>query len=252
MPTPFGRRGWPPGRSRRSSRPTRRPSTSLASHSSCALCKPMAMFAPTWRVLPRPAFDVETEAPCGTSVAEAREALAFWRRRLKRLRGIAAPPAPRLAAWSRAGSAASCRPSSSAGGCTRSRARSPRRSTGRAPGRRLPARRVGQERAARLGAGADARRRRRGGDGGRRSRCWRSPSSRSPSSSSDRGRPRCGLPDRGHQRLVIALVLVGIGLGERLPGRARSGRSRGGRRRQRRGRRSSRARTPASSRRSRA
>jgi hypothetical protein len=33
----------------------------------------------------RPAFDVETEAPCGTSVAEAREALAFWRRRLKRL-----------------------------------------------------------------------------------------------------------------------------------------------------------------------
>jgi hypothetical protein len=45
----------------------------------------MAMFAPTWRVLPRPAFDVETEAPCGTSVAEAREALAFWRGRLKRL-----------------------------------------------------------------------------------------------------------------------------------------------------------------------
>ncbi len=43
------------------------------------------MFAPTWRVLPRPAFDVETEAPCGTSVAEAREALAFWRTRLKRL-----------------------------------------------------------------------------------------------------------------------------------------------------------------------
>jgi hypothetical protein len=45
----------------------------------------MTMFAPTWRVLPRPAFDVETEAPCGTSVAEAREALAFWRTRLKRL-----------------------------------------------------------------------------------------------------------------------------------------------------------------------
>jgi hypothetical protein len=43
------------------------------------------MFAPTWRVLLRPAFDVETEAPCGTSVAEAREALAFWRGRLKRL-----------------------------------------------------------------------------------------------------------------------------------------------------------------------
>ena len=43
------------------------------------------MFAPTWRLLPRPAFDVETEASCGTSVAEAREALAFWRGRLKRL-----------------------------------------------------------------------------------------------------------------------------------------------------------------------
>jgi hypothetical protein len=43
------------------------------------------MFAPTWHLLPRPAFDVETEAPCGTSVAEAREALAFWRGRLKRL-----------------------------------------------------------------------------------------------------------------------------------------------------------------------
>ena len=43
------------------------------------------MFAPTWRLLPRPAFDDETEASCGTSVAEAREALAFWRGRLKRL-----------------------------------------------------------------------------------------------------------------------------------------------------------------------
>ena len=43
------------------------------------------MFAPTWRVFPRPAFDVETEASCGTSVAEAREALAFWRTRLRRL-----------------------------------------------------------------------------------------------------------------------------------------------------------------------
>ena len=42
------------------------------------------MFAPTWRS-PRPAFDTETEAPCGTSVAEAREALAFWRGRLRRL-----------------------------------------------------------------------------------------------------------------------------------------------------------------------
>jgi hypothetical protein len=43
------------------------------------------MSATTWRSLLRPAFDVETEAPCGTSVAEAREALAFWRGRLKRL-----------------------------------------------------------------------------------------------------------------------------------------------------------------------
>jgi len=43
------------------------------------------MFAPSWRLLPRPGFDLETEAPCGTSVAEAREALAFWRARLKRL-----------------------------------------------------------------------------------------------------------------------------------------------------------------------
>jgi hypothetical protein len=43
------------------------------------------MFATTWRLLARPAFDVDTEAPCGTSVAEAREALAFWRGRLKRL-----------------------------------------------------------------------------------------------------------------------------------------------------------------------
>jgi hypothetical protein len=43
------------------------------------------MLATTWRVLARPASDVETEAPCGTSVAEAREALAFWRTRLRRL-----------------------------------------------------------------------------------------------------------------------------------------------------------------------
>jgi hypothetical protein len=43
------------------------------------------MFASTWRLLPRPAFDADTEAPCGTSVAEAREALAFWRGRVKRL-----------------------------------------------------------------------------------------------------------------------------------------------------------------------
>ena len=43
------------------------------------------MFAPTSQLLRRPAFDVETEAPCGTSVAEAREALAYWRGRLRRL-----------------------------------------------------------------------------------------------------------------------------------------------------------------------
>jgi hypothetical protein len=43
------------------------------------------MFAPIWRLLPRPAFGPESEAPCGTSVAEAREALAFWRGRLRRL-----------------------------------------------------------------------------------------------------------------------------------------------------------------------
>jgi len=43
------------------------------------------MSAPTWRLFLRPAFDVETEASCGISVVEAREALAFWRRRLARL-----------------------------------------------------------------------------------------------------------------------------------------------------------------------
>jgi hypothetical protein len=43
------------------------------------------MIGSTWRLLLRPAFDVRTEARCGTSVAEAREALAFWRARLKRL-----------------------------------------------------------------------------------------------------------------------------------------------------------------------
>jgi hypothetical protein len=63
------------------------------------------MFASTWRLLPRPAFDVDTEAPCGTSVAEAREALAFWRRRLKRLpwyRRAARAEARKMAArWQR-------------------------------------------------------------------------------------------------------------------------------------------------------
>lgn len=43
------------------------------------------MLASTWRLLLRPAFDAETEASCGTSVAEAREALAYWRGRLRRL-----------------------------------------------------------------------------------------------------------------------------------------------------------------------
>jgi hypothetical protein len=43
------------------------------------------MFAPSRPLFPRPSFDAETEGPCGTSVAEAREAQAFWRGRLKRL-----------------------------------------------------------------------------------------------------------------------------------------------------------------------
>jgi hypothetical protein len=37
------------------------------------------------RLLISPTFDAETEAPCGTSVAQAREALSFWRGRLDRL-----------------------------------------------------------------------------------------------------------------------------------------------------------------------
>jgi hypothetical protein len=63
------------------------------------------MFAPSWRLLPRPSFDVETEGPCGTSVAEAREALAFWRGRLKRLpwyrRGARAEAREMAARWQR-------------------------------------------------------------------------------------------------------------------------------------------------------
>ncbi|HEX6618445.1 MAG TPA: hypothetical protein VF024_02235 [Solirubrobacteraceae bacterium] len=63
------------------------------------------MFASTWRVLPRPAFDIETEAPCGTSVAEAREALAFWRTRLRRLpwyrRAARAEARTMVARWQR-------------------------------------------------------------------------------------------------------------------------------------------------------
>jgi hypothetical protein len=63
------------------------------------------MFAPTRRLFPEPAFDLETEAPCGTSVAEAREALAFWRARLKGLawyrRGARAEAREMVARWRR-------------------------------------------------------------------------------------------------------------------------------------------------------
>jgi hypothetical protein len=45
----------------------------------------MAMSLATLRRLVQPTFDAETEAPCGTSVAEAREAVSFWRGRLARL-----------------------------------------------------------------------------------------------------------------------------------------------------------------------
>src|SRR6187431_2862809 len=40
------------------------------------------MFAPTRPLLPRPTFDAETEAPCGTARAEARDMAARWQRRL--------------------------------------------------------------------------------------------------------------------------------------------------------------------------
>jgi Flp pilus assembly protein TadB len=63
------------------------------------------MFAPTRHLFPLPAFDVETEAPCGTSVAEAREALAYWRGRLKRLpwyrRAARAEAREMVARWQR-------------------------------------------------------------------------------------------------------------------------------------------------------
>jgi hypothetical protein len=63
------------------------------------------MFAPTWRLLPRPGFDLDTEAPSGTSIAEAREALAFWRGRLKRLpwyrRAARAEAREMVARWQR-------------------------------------------------------------------------------------------------------------------------------------------------------
>jgi len=50
-----------------------------------ATAKLIAMSLTSLRVLIRPSFDAETEAPCGTSVAQAREALSFWRGRLARL-----------------------------------------------------------------------------------------------------------------------------------------------------------------------
>jgi hypothetical protein len=63
------------------------------------------MSAPTWRLFLRPAFDVETEASCGISVVEAREALAFWRRRLRRLpwyrRAARAEAREMVARWQR-------------------------------------------------------------------------------------------------------------------------------------------------------
>ena len=62
------------------------------------------MFATTRQLL-RPTFDVDTEAPCGTSVAEAREALAFWRARLQRLpwyrRAARAEARDMVARWQR-------------------------------------------------------------------------------------------------------------------------------------------------------
>jgi hypothetical protein len=61
------------------------------------------MSASTWRVLARPGFDTEAEASCGTSVAEAREALGFWRARHARLpwyrRGARAEALEMAARW---------------------------------------------------------------------------------------------------------------------------------------------------------
>jgi hypothetical protein len=63
------------------------------------------MLEPAWRLLRQPAFDLESEAPCGTSVAEAREALAFWRARLRGLawyrRGARAEARDMVARWRR-------------------------------------------------------------------------------------------------------------------------------------------------------
>jgi hypothetical protein len=63
------------------------------------------MYAPDWRLLTRPAFEAHEEGPCGTSVAEAREALAFWRARLRRLpwyrRGARAEARTMIVRWRR-------------------------------------------------------------------------------------------------------------------------------------------------------
>jgi hypothetical protein len=68
--------------------------------------------APTWRLFLRPAFGVETEASCGISVVEAREALAFWCRRLARLpwyRAAARAEAREMVALAAAGGAGRAR-----------------------------------------------------------------------------------------------------------------------------------------------
>jgi hypothetical protein len=56
-----------------------------------------------WRLLTRPVFDEHAEAPCGTSVTEAREALAYWRGRLRRLpwyrRGARAEAREMIVRW---------------------------------------------------------------------------------------------------------------------------------------------------------
>jgi hypothetical protein len=63
------------------------------------------MYAPDWRLLTRPAFEAHEEGPSGTSVAEAREALAFWRSRLRRLpwyrRGARAEARTMIVRWRR-------------------------------------------------------------------------------------------------------------------------------------------------------
>jgi hypothetical protein len=99
------------------------------------------MIAPTWRLLCRPACDVQTEAPCGTSVAVVPEALAFWRGRLKRVpwyrRAARGEARQMVARWQRR----MLQASSSAGSCARSPAPCSRSSTG-GPTCGLAARRV--------------------------------------------------------------------------------------------------------------